>query len=388
LGKNNWIACFGLFFMIEEVKELTLKTTPFLEKHITCGGKMIDFGGWNLPVQYAGVLKEHAMVRERAGLFDVSHMGEFVARGRDAEAFLDRLLTNRITAMRDGQAQYNVMCYPDGGAVDDLIVYRFNAEYYMIVVNAANVDKDWDWFLDHVQPFQAELTNRSADYAQLAVQGPKAQDILQKIVDVDLNEIVFFHFRPQVQVAGVEAIVSRTGYTGEDGFEIYLSAGDAPPVWDAILEAGGDEIAPIGLGARDTLRFEAKLPLYGQELDVSISPIEAGLGFFVKLDKPDFIGKEALTALKADPLSRQLVEFVMLGRGIPRPHYAAAKAGKPIGHVTTGAFAPTLGKAIGLALLERPYTEPDTEFDVIIREKAVRAQVKKGLFYAKKTKTY
>ena len=366
---------------------MALKDTPFRAQHEKKGARLIDFGGWNLPVQYEGVIKEHNMVRNQAGLFDVSHMGEFMAKGPEAEKFLDHLLTNRITAMNDFQTQYNVMCYPDGGVVDDLIVYRFFSEEYLIVVNAANVEKDWEWFNQQAKGYQVELQNVSDDYAQLAIQGPKAQDVLQKLVDIDLNEILFFHFKPSIKIGGIETIVSRTGYTGEDGFEIYVLANQAAPLWDLILDTGADEIAPIGLGARDTLRFEAKLPLYGQEIAQDISPIEAGLGFFVKLDKPDFIGKDALAKIKADENSRRLVEFVMVDRGIARSHYPIEKDGKEIGHVTTGAFAPTLEKNIGLALLEREFTEADTEIDIMIREKPVKAVVKKGIFYNKKTKT-
>ncbi|MGI6433774.1 MAG: glycine cleavage system aminomethyltransferase GcvT [Syntrophomonadaceae bacterium] len=367
---------------------MSLKQTPLYPMHLKYKGKMIDFGGWELPVQYEGmgIIKEHHMVRESAGLFDVSHMGEVLIRGEQAEDFVQNLVCNDVSAMHDGQVLYSPMCYPDGGVVDDLLIYRYNSAEYLLVVNAANVDKDFAWMTENlVNGVSAE--NVSSAYAQLALQGPQAQEILQKLTDTVLDDIKFFQFNPAVKISGVKAIVSRTGYTGEDGFEIYLSPGDAAFIWEEILRAGDDAVSPIGLGARDSLRFEAKLPLYGQEIDKDITPLEASLGYFVKLHKDDFIGKAALVKQKQNGLQRKLVEFEMIGKGIPRAHYEVQKDGAIIGHVTSGLHAPTFKKPIGLALINIDHTLPGTEIDIIIRGKAIRALVDKGIFYHKRTKS-
>ncbi len=367
---------------------MSLKQTPLYPMHLKYNGKIIDFGGWELPVQYEGmgIIKEHNMVREKAGLFDVSHMGEVFVTGDNAEDFVQKLISNDVKSMQDFQVIYGLMCYPSGGVVDDLLVYRYNRSKYLLVVNAANAEKDFEWIQKNlIQGISA--VNVSDEYAQLALQGPQAQDILQKIIDVDLDSIKFFWFNPAVKVSGVECIVSRTGYTGEDGFEIYVRPEEAVFIWEEILHAGGDMVSPVGLGARDSLRFEAKLPLYGQEIDQDITPLEAGLGFFVKLNSDDFIGKSALVKQKEEGLKRKVVEFSMLGKGIPRSHYEVQKDGVPIGHVTTGLHAPTFKKPIGLALIKTEFTEPGTRIDIIIREKAIEAVVEPGIFYKKKTKS-
>ncbi|MDD3365356.1 MAG: glycine cleavage system aminomethyltransferase GcvT [Syntrophomonas sp.] len=366
---------------------MSLKQTPLFPMHLKYNGKIIDFGGWELPVQYEGmgIIKEHNMVREKAGLFDVSHMGEVFINGEKAEDYVQNLVCNDVKTMQDGQVLYSPMCYPTGGVVDDLLVYRYNRHKYLLVINAGNVDKDFAWMKQNLlEGLSAD--NVSSEYAQLALQGPKAQEILQKISDTDLDSIKFFWFNPSVKIAGVECIVSRTGYTGEDGFEIYVKPADAVFIWEEILQAGEDLVSPVGLGARDSLRFEAKLPLYGQEIDQDITPLEAGLGFFVKLNTDDFIGKSALVKQKEAGLQRKLVEFSMLGKGIPRSHYAVQKDGVAIGHVTTGLHSPTFKKPIGLALINIEHTEPGTEIDIIIRDKAISAVVGKGIFYQKKTK--
>ncbi|MGS0763946.1 glycine cleavage system aminomethyltransferase GcvT [Syntrophomonas curvata] len=364
---------------------MPLKQTPLYEMHQKYGGKIIDFGGWALPVQFEGIIKEHHMVRQKAGLFDVSHMGEISVKGARAEEFTRYLVTNDIKQLKDNQIAYTLMCYPEGGVVDDLLVYKISPQYYFLVVNAANLDKDFAWIKEHA--FSGiEVKDLSDSYAQLAIQGPEAQRILQTISDTDLSAIKFFWFKPDVKIAGAECLVSRTGYTGEDGFEIYVSPDQAAYLWEEILNAGGEDIAPIGLGARDTLRFEAKLPLYGQELDKDITPLEAGLGYFVKLQGDDFIGKEALVKQKEANPDRVLVEFEMLGKGIPRPHYEVEKDGDNIGWVTTGAHSPTLNKAIGLALIKREYNRPGEEIDIMIRNKPVKARIGKGIFYSKNTK--
>lgn len=363
-----------------------LKRTPLYPLHQKYGGKLIDFGGWELPVQYESIIKEHQMVREKAGLFDVSHMGEIEVTGEKAEDFINYMVTNDISTLKDWQIQYSPMCYPDGGVVDDLLVYRYNPNHYLIVVNASNCEKDYSWLKGHAYP-GVEVVNVSDQYAQLAIQGPLAQSILQKLTDTNLGSIKFFWFLPDVKIAGTECIISRTGYTGEDGFELYCRPEKACELWEQILAAGGPDIVPVGLGARDTLRFEAKLPLYGQEIDHDITPLEAGLGIFVKLDRGDFIGREPLIRQKSANPERTLVEFEMIGRGIPRSHYRVQKDGQDIGWVTTGAHAPTLGKSVGLALLPREYNSPGQEIDIIIRDKPVKARIGKGLFYKKQTKT-
>jgi len=365
---------------------MSLKKTPLYDMHLKYGGKIIDFGGWALPVQFpGGIIKEHHMVRQKAGLFDVSHMGEITIKGEKAEDFTRYMVTNNIKTLKDQQIMYTLMCYPDGGVVDDLLVYKFTEKHYLLVVNAANIDKDFAWIKEHA-PAGIEVENLSDKYAQLAVQGPEAERILQTISDTDLGSIKFFWFNPDVKIAGVNCLVSRTGYTGEDGFELYCSPDKAPLLWEEILKAGGENIAPIGLGARDTLRFEAKLPLYGQEIDKDITPLEAGLGFFVKLEDDDFIGKDVLVQQKKDSPSRALIEFEMVGKGIPRSHYDVEKDGTKIGWVTTGAHSPTLNKSIGLALIKREYNQPGEEIDIIIRNKPVKAKINKGIFYSKKTK--
>lgn len=362
-----------------------LKRTPLYERHVALGGRMVDFGGWELPVQYAGILKEHEKVRTQCGLFDVSHMGEITVQGPGAGAFVQRLVTNDVRSIRPGQTLYSPMCYPNGGTVDDLIIYQMAPNDYLLVVNAANTDKDFAWMNEQAGA-DVTLENRSADYGQIAIQGPLAQQILQQICDTDLTDIPFFAFRNEVAVAGCKAIVSRTGYTGEDGFEVYVAAGQTGHVWDTLLQTGGDAICPVGLGARDTLRFEAKLPLYGQELTQDITPLEAALGFFVKLDKEDFIGASALRKQKTEGLSRKLVELEMVDRGMPRAHLPIMADGKEIGHTTSAGVAPTLKKTLALGLIDANYIQPDTEVEIMVRGKGLKAKVVKGGFYKKQTK--
>ncbi|MGE5381673.1 MAG: glycine cleavage system aminomethyltransferase GcvT [Methylocystaceae bacterium] len=362
------------------------KPTPLLPMHNKYGGKLIDFGGWELPIEYkTGIIAEHHQVRQKAGLFDVSHMGEIEIKGEKALALVQQLITNDASRLADQQICYSPMCYQDGTLVDDLLVYKFNDNHFLLVVNAANTDKDFAWIKYHT-PAGVTAENISESWAQLALQGPLAQTILQTISSQDLDTIKYYWFSPQVLVAGKPCIVSRTGYTGEDGFEIYARPQDAEAVWEAILEAGNGEVIPIGLGARDTLRFESKLPLYGQEISADNSPLEAGLGIFVKLDKADFIGRDALIKQKLQGVNRKLVEFVMVGRGIPRSHYPVEKNGELIGYVTTGSFAPTLNKNIGLALLDARYSNPDEEINVMIRDKPIAARVGKGIFYKRAAK--
>ncbi|WP_145332641.1 glycine cleavage system aminomethyltransferase GcvT [Paenibacillus xylanexedens] len=352
------------------------------------GVRCIDFGGWELPVQFSGIQKEHEAVRERAGLFDVSHMGEFTVTGEQAEAFLQHMTTNDVTAIVQGQAQYTLMCYPDGGVVDDLLIYKLAEQHYMLVVNASNIDKDWAWLQEHIVP-GVNMTNDSEQTALLALQGPLAVDILSKVTgsEVDARSIEPFRFVQHAEVCGVKLLLSRTGYTGEDGFELYVAADQAALVWNGLMEAGADVgLVPAGLGARDTLRFEAKLPLYGQELSPTISPLEAGLGMFVKLNAGPFIGHQALLQQKNDGPARKLIGIEVLERGIPRPHYPIYAGGVQIGEVTTGTQSPTLKRNLGLALIDSNYAAIGTPLEIEIRGKKLKAEVVKTPFH-KRTRT-
>ncbi|MFT9849379.1 glycine cleavage system aminomethyltransferase GcvT [Aneurinibacillus sp. REN35] len=358
-----------------------LQQTPLYPLYAEYGAKTIDFGGWDLPVQFSSIQKEHEAVRTKAGLFDVSHMGEIEVKGKDALAFIQKITTNDASKLTIGQAQYTIMCYPDGGTIDDLLVYKCGDNEYLLVVNASNIDKDYEWMKKHAEG-EMTLRNISDEIALLALQGPLAETVAQKLTDTDVSAIRFFHFEQNVNFSGVAGLVSRTGYTGEDGFEIYIKAEDAPVLWKKILEAGGEDVLPCGLGARDTLRFEARLPLYGQELSKDISPLEAGLGFAVKVDKPvPFIGQEALKAQKENGIPRKLVGLEMIERGIPRTHYAVYAGDEQVGEVTTGTQSPTLKKSVGLALVKREHSEPGTELDVEIRGKRVKAKVVPTPFY-------
>lgn len=363
-----------------------IKRTPLYMKHIQCKGKMIEFAGWLMPVEYSGILLEHNAVRNAAGIFDVSHMGNVEVKGKDAEAFVQNLVTNNVAAMVNNQVLYAIMCYPNGGIVDDLLVYKYNNEHFMLVINASNTEKDFQWMLDNNMEYSIDLINISNEMAEVALQGPKAQEILQKITYKNLDDIKFFFF-DEIKIAGIKCIVSRTGYTGEDGFEIYTSNQGIEKIWDAILRTGKDlGVIPAGLGCRDTLRFEASLPLYGNEISQDISPLEAGLGYFVKLDKEDFIGKAALVKQKTEGLKRKTIGFEIIGKGIPRHGYIVEKDGKEIGVVTTGYLSPTLGKTIGLALVEAEGIEIGTTIQIIIRKKAVDAVVTSKKFLEKKYK--
>lgn len=363
-----------------------LKRTPLFSLYAEYGAKTIDFGGWELPVQFSSIKEEHEAVRTRAGLFDVSHMGEFEVKGKDSLAFLQKMMTNDVSKLTNGRAQYSLICYENGGTVDDLLIYKKADNHYLLVVNAANIEKDFAWLNDHVFG-DVELVNISHEVAQLALQGPLAERVLQKLTDIDLASLKFFAFADNVDVNGVKALVSRTGYTGEDGFEIYCRAEDAPTLWRAILESGKEEgVLPCGLGARDTLRFEACLPLYGQELSKDITPIEAGLGFAVKTNKDvDFFGKEVLKKQKEEGTARKLVGIEMVDKGIPRHGYAVFGGDEPIGVVTTGTQSPTFKKNIGLALIQTEFAGLDTEVEVEIRGKRLKAKVVATPFY-KRTK--
>ncbi|GGG01199.1 aminomethyltransferase [Paenibacillus albidus] len=362
-----------------------LKRTPFYDLYSAYAeSRCIDFGGWELPVQFTGIVKEHEAVRREAGLFDVSHMGEFMVTGKNAEAFLQQMTTNDVTRLTDGGAQYTLLCYPNGGVVDDLLIYRLGEARYMLVVNASNIDKDFVWLEEHLtEEFSGvTLTNVSDETLLLALQGPLAETILGTVTDAPLQQLKPFTFLEHATVCGVEVLLSRSGYTGEDGFEIYAPPAIAETLWKGLLAAGAPHgLTPAGLGARDTLRFEAKLPLYGQELSADITPLEAGLQFFVKLGKEDFIGRDALVQQKEAGLPRKLVGLEMIDRGIPRSHYPVFADGVQIGEITTGTQSPTLKRNLGLALLDTAYTELGTEVYVEIRGKQLKAVVVKAPFY-------
>lgn len=356
---------------------MVAKKTPLYDEHIRLGGKIIDYAGWFLPVQYVGLIEEHEAVRNNAGIFDVSHMGEIAVKGEDAFDYLQYLLTNDLSKLTDNQVMYTFMCYPHGGVVDDLLVYKYNQEEYLLVVNAANTDKDFKWMIDNKKGYNIIIENLSEQIGEVALQGPKAQVILQKLTDFDLSELKFFYLKRDVNIAGVNTMISRTGYTGEDGFEIYAKGEDIVKVWKSILEAGEEYgLKPAGLGSRDTLRFEASLPLYGHEISEEVTPLEGGFKFFVKLNKvQDFIGKEALSRQWNEGLKRKLAGFEMIGRGIPREGYEIFKGDKKIGYVTTGYMSPTLKKNIGNALIDAEETELGNEIDIMIRNKPVKAKI-------------
>ncbi|MFD1426541.1 glycine cleavage system aminomethyltransferase GcvT [Kroppenstedtia sanguinis] len=343
--------------------------------------KLVPFGGWEMPVQFSGIKAEHEAVRTRAGLFDVSHMGEVEVEGAGALDLLQKLMTNDVSKLVDGRIQYTAMCYPDGGTVDDLLIYRKGEGRYFLVLNAANIDKDVEWIEKQLQG-DVTVKNLSAETGLLALQGPLAEEVLQGLTQTDLSQIRPFAFQEAVSLGEVKGLVSRTGYTGEDGFEIYLPAADAPTLWQRILEEGKERgVIPCGLGARDTLRFEARLPLYGNELSASISPIEAGIGFAVKPDKGEFVGHEVLAKQKKEGPPRKLVGLEMVGRGIPRSHYPVYVGEEEVGEVTSGTQSPTLKKNVGLALIQAEHAELDREVDVEIRGKRIPAKIIKTPFY-------
>lgn len=361
-----------------------LKRTPLYEEHKRLGGKMIDFGGWEMPVQYpAGVIEEHLRTRQIAGLFDVSHMGEFWVEGEDAIAFVNRITTNDVTKLIDGQAQYSALTREDGTVVDDLLVYRFDADKLLLVVNASTTEKDWEWVTSHTREENITLTNVSADYCQIAIQGPKAVEILQNLTETDLENIKYYHFTTG-RVDDVEAIISRTGYTGEDGFEVYAAADKAPQLWNKMLEEGkygfDNGILPCGLAARNTLRLESAMSLYGHEISDEITPLEANLGWICKLNK-DFLGRDTLAKQKEAGLERKLVGFEMVDKGIARDGYDVFIEGEKRGFVTSGSPAPFLKKNIGLAFVPTEFANVGQEIKIDVRGKHLTAQIVPTPFY-------
>jgi len=358
--------------------EPILKKTPFYAKHVALGARIIPFAGFLMPIQYGGIIQEHLTVRNAVGVFDVTHMGEFIIQGPEAEKFLNLMTINDVTQLAVGQVQYSAMCYPDGGIVDDLLVYRF-ADHYLVVVNAANLDKDFDWLQQHLIPGM-ELSNISDNTALLAIQGPNSLAVLQQLTEVDLQSIPYYHFTTG-ELAGIEMIISRTGYTGERGFELYHQPAQSPQLWEAIFQAGKDfGIQPVGLGARDTLRLEMKYCLYGNDIDQTTNPLEAGLGWITKLSKNNFIGKAALLKIKEQGVARKLIAFEMVERAIPRHACLIWVNDRQVGIVTSGTQSPSLNKGIGLGYLTSQYTSIGTEILIDIRGKKVKAKVIKPPF--------
>ncbi|HKI04834.1 MAG TPA: glycine cleavage system aminomethyltransferase GcvT [Thermoanaerobaculia bacterium] len=353
-----------------------VKRTPLYPCHKEAGARMVDFAGWEMPVQYAGVIEEHRAVRTAAGLFDVSHMGEVRVRGAGAEAFLQRLTPNDVSKLVPGRAHYSGLLTDSGTYVDDLLIYRLAPEDFLVVVNASNAERDFEWMASRAEG-DAAVTNVSDDYALLALQGPKALEILTAFAGEGIAGLKYYGFA-EGRVDGAPALISRTGYTGEDGFELYLSPEDAPAVWRRLVEAGA---SPAGLGARDTLRLEAAMALYGHELDETTTPFEAGLGWVVKLDKGDFLGRGALVAQKAAGTPRKLVGFEVQGRGIARQGHGVVTDGGAVGTVTSGTWSPTFEKALGMAYVPPELAAPGTALTLDVRGKALQAVVVELPFY-------
>ena len=359
------------------------KRTCLYERHIKLGAKMVSFGGFEMPIQYTDITDEHVAVRTACGVFDVSHMGEVLVTGREAERFVQHIFTNDVTGAPVGKIFYGMMLHPNGGTIDDLLVYKEGDERFFLVINAANIDKDYAWISEQVKQFDAVAENQSDFYGQLAVQGPKAEAVVEKVLGLPCQELVFYTFK-KMQVGDETIIISRTGYTGEDGFEIYASHGLIQQMWDKLIESG--EAKPCGLGCRDTLRFEVGLPLYGDELTDELSPLEAGLGMFVKLDKEEFVGKDAIAKQKAEGLTRKIVGIELEGRAIPRHGYEVVADDKVIGEVTTGYNSISTGKSVCMALLDINYAKLDTPVQVRIHKKLQPGVVIKKRFYDKNYK--
>lgn len=366
-------------------EQTTLKTTPLHSRHLEAGAKMVPFAGWDMPLEYSGIEPEHRAVREHAGLFDVSHMGRIIISGPDSPRFIGRVFTGDVDAMEAGDVVYGFLLNPDGGIIDDVVLYKVSDAMYYFVVNASNADKALDWLNDNRRKDKAFCIRSTDLYAQIALQGPEAEEILSEAMDLDLSDLGFYRFL-LTRHAGNEIVVSRNGYTGEDGFELYAVPEIILPLWDKLLATG--RVTPCGLGCRDTLRFEAGLPLYGNELGEDITPLEAGLGCFVKLDKKgDFIGREAIARQKAEGPKRKLVGLELKGPGIARHGYPVTDSeGREVGHVTTGYLSPTLGKAFAFAMVDASHAALGTELAVSVRRRSIPATVVKKRFYTPRYK--
>lgn len=362
-----------------------MKRTAFYNLHKAMGGKLIEFAGYEMPVQYSGIIDEHKTVRTTVGVFDVSHMGEFFISGPDALALIQTVATNDASKLLAGKAQYSAMCYPEGGIVDDLLVYNLR-DRFMLVVNASNMEKDFAWIKSNIGSFNVSLTNESDNISLLAVQGPRCIDVLKKVVDADLSAVSYYGFL-KGKVAGIDAIISRTGYTGELGFELYVSSEKAvgEKLWNALFEAGTEfGIKPIGLGARDTLRLEMGMCLYGNDIDQTTNPLEAGLGWITKLEKGPFNGSDVIRGVKEAGVTRKLVGFIIPNdKAFPRHGYEIQSGGKPVGIVTSGTVSPILEKGIGMGYVPTALAVPGTPIQIMIRNKPVEAQVVKVPFLKK-----
>ncbi len=361
--------------MAEEIKKTCLYSS-----HVALGAQMSPFGGFDMPIQYAGITQEHLAVRNKVGIFDVSHMGEIFISGPDAERYINHIFTNNISGFNPGKILYGMMLYPNGGTVDDLLVYReFEPDHFLLVVNAANIDKDYAWMLEQQKGYDVKIDNQSDIWGQIAIQGPESEKTVIDLFGLDCAKKLGFYEYCNAEYNGHRLIVSRTGYTGEDGFELYATLSDTVEIWDRLIKAG---IQPCGLGCRDTLRFEAGLPLYGDELSAEISPIEAGLGIFCKLDKAEFIGREALVAQKELGVEKKLVGIEIFDRAIPRHGYPVElEDGTVIGEVTTGYHSISLDKSICFALVKPQYAALDTPLWIRIRKKVFPGKVIKKRFY-------
>jgi len=362
--------------------EENLVKTCLHDRHVKQGALMSPFGGFDMPIQYAGITEEHNAVRHAVGVFDVSHMGEVRVKGPEAYKYVSHIFVNDVTGAPDGQIFYGMMCYENGGTVDDLLVYKVADDEYFLVINAANIAKDVAWIMKNAEGFDVVITDESPIYGEVAVQGPEAENTLVDVLGLEVRDIPFYNFRT-FNVDDEEIIVSRTGYTGEDGFEIYGSHDYTVRVWDKLMEAG---VQPCGLGCRDTLRFEVGLPLYGDELADDITPIEASLSMFVKLDKPEFIGKEALAAQKAAGVKRRIVGIELDGNAVPRHGYAVEVDGQKVGEITTGYKSISTGKSVAMAMIDKPYDKLGTRVEVRIRKKTFPGTVVKKRFYDKNYK--
>ena len=360
--------------------EENLKYTCLYDKHVALGAKMSPFAGFMMPIQYSGITPEHIAVRTKVGMFDVSHMGEIFIEGPDAEKFINHIFTNNISGFEPGKVLYGMMCYPEGGVVDDLLVYReFEKDHFLLVVNAANIEKDYQWMKDNEKGFDVKIENLSDDWGQIAVQGPEAEKTVVEVLGYKEAEALSFYTYCNCEYKGHRLILSRTGYTGEDGFEIYVDPASTVEIWDRLLAAG---VTPCGLGCRDTLRFEAGLPLYGDELSADITPIEAGLGMFCKLDKEEFIGKDVLVAQKAGGTTKKLVGIGIEDKAIPRAGYPVETAeGEQVGVVTTGYHSISLDRSICFALVKSEYAALGTPLSIRIRKKVFPGEVIKKRFY-------
>ena len=351
------------------------KKTCLYDKHVALGALISPFGGFDMPIQYTNIIDEHQAVRQHCGVFDVSHMGEVLVSGKDAERYVNHVFTNDVRNIPNGKILYGMMCYEDGGVVDDLLVYKMADDKFFLVINAANIDKDWAWIQQQSKGFDITLDHQSDQYGELAIQGPDAEQVMEQVLGIPCKELVFYTFKT---IDGI--MVSRTGYTGEDGFEIYAAPDAIRTYWDQLMAAN---IKPCGLGCRDTLRFEVGLPLYGDELSESITPIMAGLGIFVKLDKEEFIGKDALARQKAEGAPKKLVGIELHDKAIPRHGYAVIKDGNIIGEVTTGYHSISTDKSVCMALIDSAYAALDTDVEIQIRKKTFPGTVCKKRFYDK-----